>query len=313
MKQEKMYKVAVRKKAAPDDFFWKHDDYQFIECEIDCFDRYWLADPFLLEKDGVTYIFYEAMDLVTKLGKIGYSIVKEDGTCTPVKIVIDQKYHMSFPFIFEYEGNVYIMPESCGDWRVRLFKAKRFPDIWEPAEILLPDVYACDSIFIEKDGERWLLTNEMYHHPPVDSFGSCWVKNFLYPMKGLAVCGEGVKVTEGDFGIRNAGKSFWDGGKLYRIGQDCRYKQYGRGMALFEVESMTPYKEKMLWNVDCEDFYKHLVVTDKHEIIGVHTYNSTEKYEIVDFSQVRPVGQSVRFKRVTQHINSFILPFLHKA
>ena len=206
MKQEKMYRVAIRSKESPDDFFWKHKDYQFIECPIDSKGKYWFADPFLFEKDGITYIFYEALDLVTKLGKIGYSIYNEDGTCSDPKIVIDEKFHMSFPNIFEYNGEIYIMPETCGDWRVRLYKAVKFPDAWEPADILLPDAYACDSIILEEDGKRWLLANEMYHHPPVDSFGSCWVKNVLYEINGLTVADGGVKVAEGDFGIRNAGK-----------------------------------------------------------------------------------------------------------
>lgn len=300
MKQEKMYRLAVRKKTSPNDFFWKHDDYQFEECEIDSLNRYWLADPFLFEKNGITYIFYEAMDLVTKLGKIGYSVLKEDGSCTPVKIVIDQKYHLSFPYIFEYDGNVYIMPESCGDWRVKLFRAKNFPDTWETAEVLIPDVFACDSIFIEKGGARWLLTNEMYHHPPVDTVSSCWVKNYLYPMKDLSVCGEGVKVAEGDFGIRNAGKLIWDHGKLYRIGQDCRNKQYGRGMALFVIESINPYMETMIWNIDYKEFRKHLKILTTLEIIGVHTYNSTDLYEIIDFSQMRSLSMRVRIGRIMQ-------------
>lgn len=305
-----MYSVAMRRKESQDDFFWKHDNYLFIECPINSKGRYWFADPFLFEKNGVTYIFYEAFDLVTQQGKIGYSIYQENGICTDPKIVIDENFHMSFPYIFEYNGDIYIMPETCGDWRVKLYKAVEFPDVWTPADVLLPDVYACDSIILEEDGKQWLLANEMYHHPPVNSFGSCWVKNVLYELSGLSVTGEGVKVGEGDFGIRNAGKSFYSDGKYYRIGQDCRNKKYGRGMALFEIESILPYKEIMVRSMDCIEMASHIKNTSNEEIIGVHTYNATNKYEIVDFSQIRPVGFGVRVKRAGNHFRKFIQPFI---
>ena len=55
-------------------FFWETNDYLFEECKIECNGRYWLADPFLFERNGITYIFFEALDLITKVGKIGYSI-----------------------------------------------------------------------------------------------------------------------------------------------------------------------------------------------------------------------------------------------
>ena len=284
MKQEKMYKIAIRSKETYSDSFWEHENFHFSECNINCKGRYWLADPFVFEKNGITYLFYEAFDLVEKRGKIGYSIYSEDGSCTTPRIVIDEPFHMSFPNIFECNGEIYIMPETCGDWRVKLYKASSFPNIWEPADILLPDVFACDSILIEEKNRQWLLACEMYHHPPVDSYSSCWVKNVLYPMNGRAVIGEGVKVCEGDYGIRNAGKSFVKEGKLYRVGQDCRYKQYGRGLALFEIESLNPYREKMQWNKDYDELSSHIVCSNKNDIIGVHTYNSSEHYEIVDFS-----------------------------
>lgn len=297
MKTEKMYGVAIRKKTGPDDFFWKNKDYIFEACKIDCNDHYWLADPFVYEKDDNTYIFFEALDLITRVGKIGYSIRNHDGSFTKPRIVIDEPCHLSFPNIFEYQGDIYIMPESCGDWQVKLFKAKSFPNKWESADYLLPDVYACDSIFIERDNERWLLANEMYHNTPVDNYSSCWVKNYLYKMNGLKVCGNGEKVSEGDFGIRNAGQSFWSEGKQYRIGQDCRYRQYGRGLSLFEIHSLEPYNETMLWSMDCKEIAPHIRLFEDYEIIGVHTYNSSTHWEIIDYSQMRPLSLRIKLLR----------------
>ena len=312
MKQEKIYKIAVRKKSSPNDFFWEQKDFQFEECSINTAGKYWLADPFVFEKDGGLYIFFEAFDLVNSIGKIGYSKRLDNGTFTHPKIIIDKKYHMSFPHIFEYEGDIFIMPESCGDWRVRLFKAKLFPDIWEEADILLPDVYACDSIIIDAKDRKWLLTNEMYHNPPVDSYVSCWVKNYLYEMNGLKIINSGTKVAEGDFGIRNAGKSFWLNNRQYRVGQDCRNKQYGRGLALFEIESFVPYKEKMLWSKDCKDIAPHIKRHNSSEIIGVHTYNGSEHWEVIDYSHMSCIPFNLKMKRLHRLIRIAMAPFFRK-
>ena len=110
--KEKMYSVGIRRRINALDHFWQHDDYEFIECKIDtCGGRYWFADPFLFERDGITYLFFEAFDLVECKGKEAYSILCEDGTWSSLKVIIDEKYHLSFPNIFEYGGKMYIMPE----------------------------------------------------------------------------------------------------------------------------------------------------------------------------------------------------------
>lgn len=109
-------------------------------------------------------------------GKEAYSILCEDGTWSSLKVIIDEKYHLSFPNIFEYGGKMYIMPEMSEDYSLKLYEAVSFPDEWKITQDILSDVYACDSVFIEKEGVQYLLTNEMYHNVPNGQYASCWVK-----------------------------------------------------------------------------------------------------------------------------------------
>lgn len=109
-----MYSLAIRKRLNEVDHFWEHDDYTFAEVSIDDCGKYWFADPFVYEKDGVTYLFYEAFDLVQQKGLIGYSVFNQlTGEGSAPTIIIDEPFHLSFPNIFEYAGDIYIMPESC--------------------------------------------------------------------------------------------------------------------------------------------------------------------------------------------------------
>lgn len=289
MTSEKMYSIAIRKRKDINDFFWNHDDYLFEELRIDCKNRYWLADPFLFEKGGKDYVFYEAFDLIERKGKIGYSIIGGETSQLSIHIVLDEPYHLSFPNIFEYEGEIYMMPETCGDYTIKLFKAISFPDRWEEYEVILSDIYACDTIVIQNNNQKYLLASEMYREQtPNGNYISCWVKNVCYKLNNnLKVEKEGILVAEGDCGIRNAGKAFMHEGKLYRVGQNCPNKLYGKGLVLFEIESLDPYKEKLLWIKDCEVFNSHIHKLEEYDIIGVHTYNVSEHYEVIDFSQIR--------------------------
>lgn len=311
MTKEKMYSLAIRKRANKNDYFWQNDNYTFIEVDINTNGKYWLADPFLFEKDGNIYIFYEAFDLVARKGMLGYSIYNPlNNTATHPHIIIDEFFHLSFPNIFEYAGDIYIMPESCEDYTLHVYKATSFPDKWERVYDILPDVYACDSIFISKENKQYLLTNELYHHTPTGTYPSCWVKNFLYPLNGLKIQGDGIKAGDGEFGIRNAGKSFEIDGTLYRIGQDCRNRMYGCGLVLFEVTSLIPYNESLKLNLTYKDFATKIERRDKSELIGVHTYNFCEHYEIIDFSQMKELSLKIlisrfyfRFKRLMRRLS----------
>lgn len=305
--KEKMYSVAIRKRSSHNDHFWLHEDFEFIECEIDtCNGRYWFADPFLYERDGCVYLFYEAFDLLENRGKEGYSLMQADGSWSKPRIIIDEPYHLSFPNIFDFNGCTYIMPEMSEDYSLKLFKAVEFPNKWVLAETILPDVFACDSVFVEKDSQRFLITNEMYHNVPNGQYASCWVKNYLYRMDGMKVKGNGEKVAEGDYGIRNAGKTFESEGKLFRIGQDCRERLYGRGMVLFEIESLSPYKEKVLTSWSCEDLSKHIKRASNESIVGSHTYNFSEHFEIIDFSSVMEPSSYVVKERKKQRYSMIL-------
>ncbi len=299
MAKEKMYSLAIRKRLDDNDHFWCHADYSFLEVRIPSKGKYWFADPFVFEKDGVTYIFYEAFDLIQQRGLIGYSVFNQstyEGSAPT--IIIDEPFHLSFPNIFEYNGDIYIMPESCEDYTLHLYKATQFPEEWERVYDVLPDAFVCDSIFMTKDDEHYLLTNNLYHHTPTGTYPSCWLKNYLYRVDGVKVLDDGVKVAEGEFGTRNAGKSFEENGKLYRMGQDCRFKGYGRGMVLFEVQSLSPYSEKQLSSWTYEDMNWRIERTDNSALLGVHTYNFSKNFEIIDFSQLKCLNLSTKIFRL---------------
>ena len=309
-RREKIYSLAFRKRLNNNDFFFIHDDYSFEEYTVDTGGSCWLADPFLFEHGGKVYVFYEAFDMMGRKGRLGYSVLDPDTkTLTPPKIILDRSYHFSWPYIFEQDGEIYIMPETLGDYRVRLFRAVNFPDEWTEDEIIINDIYACDSILLEDGCRRYLLASETYHNTPDGEYASCRVKNVLFEFSpevrfALKPTGkinpEGRLVSEGDYGIRNAGKIFRADGKLIRPGQNSRRVEglelppYGRGVVLFQIDSINPYSEHEIFAVDCDSITPHLKKKNAEKIIGLHTYNFSEHFEVIDFAFVRPIPLYIR-------------------
>lgn len=301
MHTEKMYAIAVRKRENSNDYFWEHDDFVFHEFRIKCDSRYWLADPFVIEKNGKTYIFYEAFDRITKKGKIGYSVFKSHNDIANVKIVINEPYHLSFPNVFNHRGHIYIMPETCERRTVQLYKAIDFPKKWKLDRVLLNDIFSCDTILAEDSIDKYLITSEMYHSEaemPVDNFQSCWVKNVRYKLSSeLMVKDKGALIAEGDYGIRNGGACFDKDGEYFRVGQDCVKRQYGRGIVIFKVEKIKPYQEKEYYSIDFQKFKNHIIRYTNNELLGVHTYNTSEHYEVIDYSYMYKLRPMIRFAR----------------
>ncbi|MBQ3402713.1 MAG: hypothetical protein IJG65_05000 [Synergistaceae bacterium] len=301
----KMYNLAFRKKENGD-FFHLNDDYCFEQYDVDLGGRYWLADPFLFEHNGRDYVFYEAYDLWSGKGKIGFSEIDPQAKkLTPPRIILDKPYHLSWPNVFELGGEIYMMPETCGDYRVRLFRAVNFPYDWEEHSILVNDIWACDSIIMNgSDGRaKYLLASEQYHNTPTGSYPSCYVKNILFTFSSGdslrlepegSIDPQGTVTRRGDYGIRNAGQFFMSEGMLLRPGQDCRNKQYGRGVVFFRVDSLEPYSEHEVFSIDCGNIGPHLRQDYVKELIGLHTYNQSRNFEVIDFAGIRSTTLETR-------------------
>jgi hypothetical protein len=92
--------------------------------------RRFYADPFPIERDGRLLLFVE--DFAHALGYGVISAVEFGGT-GPVGVprpVLDIGSHLSYPFVFEHRGAVWMVPEKRRNGTVDLFRAEMFPDRW---------------------------------------------------------------------------------------------------------------------------------------------------------------------------------------
>ena len=231
--------------------------------------RYWYADPHLFCHGGNTYVFAEAYDRVLRQGVISCCRITENGT-TPWKVVLKQPYHLSYPHILQKDGQIYMIPESYVADEIAVFRAKNFPEQWEKVAVLKKGGEPLDSTVFTCNGTRYLMTMV------TENEKSCLMR---YSLADDGTMGEGLCIAQDDPNSRPAGHLFRVGDQLIRPAQDCT-ESYGCALNFYEVTAAeeSRYEEKLIRKIVpgelCSDWKLG------HE--GLHTYNMTKDYEIID-------------------------------
>jgi len=115
-------------------------------------DRGW-ADPFVIERDDKYFVFMEEIVYAKGRGHISMMTieVQPNGSfeCTDPVPVIEQPYHMSYPFLLEYQDELYMIPETAENRTVDLYRCTEFPKKWELVSTLMDNVIAVDTTLLE--------------------------------------------------------------------------------------------------------------------------------------------------------------------
>ena len=93
-------------------------------------------------------------------------------------------------------------------------------------------------------------------------------------------------INIGDKGIRSAGAVFMYQDKFLRVTQDCSSGNYGRALIFKNIKQIdsTKYKE----NYFCTLKPSQINVNDQKKMFeGIHTFNQTEKYEVINLKVKR--------------------------
>jgi len=209
--------------------------------------RYW-ADPFVYTRGGRTFCFVEDLDHRTNRGHI--TALEVIGTrLVEIGVALREPFHLSFPFVFEHQGELYMCPETSAAGEIRLYRCREFPLRWELAQVLMQGVSAADPLLFEKGGRWWLLANideaatgdhcsELYLFSADSPLSTRWAP---HPQNPLLV---------DSIGGRNGGLIV-DGEKRYRIGQCQGFDRYGESLRVYEIKELSPerYAEELVGEI----------------------------------------------------------------
>lgn len=240
-------------------------------------DRYW-ADPHVVRRDGRFYIFVEEYPLATAKGHISVIALNDDGTHEPSRPVLERPYHLSYPSVFEHEGEIYMVPESEANGTIDLYRCVDFPLGWEQVETLMDKVSAVDSTLVHHHGKWWLFANM------VDLAGASFSEELFIFHSTTLIAGRWTPhrmnpVVSDARRARPAGPILRNDGQLYRPAQDCS-RRYGYGVRLFEITHLS------------EDDYAEAEVarvepTWDKGIVATHTLSYTPGLTVMDAVQPR--------------------------
>lgn len=208
------------------------------------------ADPFIARRDERSFIFFEELSPQTGRGHLAAIEVLEDGQLGEPVDVLMRNDHLSYPFIFDYEGSLFMVPECGESGRVEALRCERFPDQWEPHAVLMENVNAFDPTLVEHDGLWWMFMtiqhdgnswNDELHLFYANTPFEEWTPHPLNPVR--------LDVRA----ARPAGAVFSENGRLYRPGQDCSGR-YGRAISIQEIRKMTTeeYEEAEVQRISAE-------------------------------------------------------------
>lgn len=124
---------------------WKKDDSDRYEV-IQNPEGYWLADSLVFSCYMGVFLFVEAFDKKENIGKI--AVLKYNGNSfTDFKIIMEKPYHLSYPFVFEYNKEFYMIPETSDNDSIEIYKSINFPYEWKKEKKLLCGKYVDTTLY----------------------------------------------------------------------------------------------------------------------------------------------------------------------
>jgi hypothetical protein len=181
-------------------------------------------------------MFFEVLNTHTNQGDIGVAVSKDGLNYVYKQIVLDEHFQLSYPYVFKWEDEYYMIPESHEAYSILLYKAVDFPTNWSLIARLIRGDYSDSSIF-RHDDRWWMFTSDRWdvlHLFYADNLTGSWIEHPESP------------IILGDANIaRPGGRVLIFDDRIIRYTQDCD-PTYGNQVRAFEITKLTPtrYEEK---------------------------------------------------------------------
>ena len=190
-----------------------------------------VADPFMV-RNGSWYMFFEVM-LASQKGEIGLATSNDGLNWAYQQIVLSEQFHLSYPYVFEWQNEYYMIPETLGANAACLYQADDFPRRWSLKARLIEG--RCADPSIVRFGDLWWLfvCSTPYEHDTLrlyfaEELTGPWREHPRSPLISRDPCR-----------ARPGGRVVTLDDKLIRFAQDC-VPLYGSRVRAFDIVELTP-------------------------------------------------------------------------
>ena len=200
-----------------------------------------VADPFMVNVEGIWYLFFEVLNRETDRGEIALATSPDLRRWRYEGVVLSEPFHLSYPLIVVSDGVHYMIPESYQAQGANLYRASYFPRGWQRIAPLLHGPVILDSTIFQHNGRWWMFCDTSPHHTEgelrlfySDSLHGPWIAHARNPL-----------IKNDPNSARPAGRVVTMDDKLIRFGQVCR-PEYGTAVRAFEIVRLTTdeYEER---------------------------------------------------------------------
>jgi hypothetical protein len=233
-------------------------------------DRLW-ADPFVWIHQGNYYIFFEERLFSSKKAHIACMTLDPQLNCVDQRVVLERHYHVSYPFLFEHEGQLYMLPETEKNRSIELYRCQNFPHQWVFVRTLVSEIGAVDPTLLQANGKWWLFANIREGGKTWDTLHLFYADDFL---SGSWTPHPRNPIVKDIRSARPAGRIFQHEGQLIRPSQDCSVR-YGYAINFNRISALTETDYSEI-NQGC------LEPPLRKSILGTHTWNESGGLTVID-------------------------------
>lgn len=199
-----------------------------------------VADPFLIKEGKKWNLFFEVYNNDTKQGDLAVATSNNTWTWKYENVIIDEPFHLSYPYVFKADDGYYLIPESFEANSIRLYKADDFPTKWSFVKTIVEGRDYVDNSIVFFNGKWWLFSSvtsndKLYLHY-ADSPTGPWKEHPQSPI-----------VVDDVHKARPSGRLLVYKGKLYRFTMDVDPPVGSHRVMAYEITEITPdsYSEKL--------------------------------------------------------------------
>jgi hypothetical protein len=200
-----------------------------------------VADPFLIKEGKTWLLFFEVYNNDTKQGDLAVATSTNTWKWNYQQVILDEPFHLSYPYVFKWENAYYLIPESFEDNSVRLYKAEQFPTQWSYVTTLVEGRDYVDNSIVYFNGRWWLFSsvtsNDTLYLFYADDLTGPWVEHPESP------------IVEGNNHIaRPSGRVLVYEDRLYRYTMDINPPSGTHQILALEITDISPtsYSEQLV-------------------------------------------------------------------
>lgn len=196
----------------------------------------YLADPFGVWRGGEFHVFAEHFDYRDAVGRIVVTVFGKEWAVIDQREVLREPWHLSYPYVFEAQGETWLMPEAFQSGGLWLYRPIEFPYRWERAHRIMLDHVPLDATPVH-DGSRWWLfyAPAFPQNARLTHLRAAWAER----LDGAWTEHPGNPILIDPAGARPGGTPVWQEGKLHLPVQDC-VGGYGAALRILRFDELTP-------------------------------------------------------------------------